>query len=40
MTTSKKFFAKRIILKMKNDDCFTFNYGMLSVDKLVEAIGI
>lgn len=33
------FWAKRLIVTMNNDQRFVFNYGMLSVAKLAEAIG-
>ena len=35
----KKLLAKRVIVTMKDGQCFTFNYGALSVDKLAAAIG-
>jgi hypothetical protein len=38
-TTAKKMLAKRVIVTMKSGHKFVFNYGMLSVDKLAEAIG-
>ncbi len=37
-TTKKKMLAKRVIVTMKNGESFTFNYGVLSVDNLAEAI--
>jgi len=38
VTTQKKLIAKRVIVTMKGGEKFTFNYGMLSIDKLAEAI--
>jgi len=38
-TTKKKMLAKRVIVTTTGGDTFVFNYGMLSVDKLAEAIG-
>ena len=38
-TTAKKMLAKRVIVTMNGGHKFVFNYGMLSVDKLAEAIG-
>jgi hypothetical protein len=38
-TTEKKMLAKRVIVTMNGGQKFVFNYGMLSVDKLAEAIG-
>jgi hypothetical protein len=35
----KKLLAKRVIVTMKDGQAFAFNYGMLSVTKLAEAIG-
>ena len=32
------FFAKRVIVYMKDGSAFTFNYGMLSTKKLVAAL--
>jgi hypothetical protein len=37
-TTAKKMLAKRVIITMKSGYKFVFNYGMLSVDALAEAI--
>ena len=37
--TAKKMLAKRVIITMKSGQKFVFNYGMLSVDKLADAIG-
>jgi len=36
--TKKGFFAKRVIVSLDNGDKHTFNYGMMSVDKLAAAI--
>ncbi len=38
-TIKKSLLAKRVIVTMKDGPSFVFNYGMLSVDKLAEAIG-
>jgi hypothetical protein len=35
----KSLLAKRVIVTMKNGQRFVFNYGVLSVAKLAEAIG-
>ena len=37
--TAKKLFSKRVVVTMNSGQEFVFNYGMLSVDKLAEAIG-
>lgn len=37
-TTQKKMLAKRVIVTMTDGNKFVFNYGMLSVDKLADAI--
>lgn len=37
-TAAKKLFAKRVVVTMNSGHKFVFNYGMLSVDKLVAAI--
>ena len=34
-----KLLSKRVLVTMKNDQRFVFNYGMLSVAKLAAAIG-
>jgi hypothetical protein len=39
VTKIKKLFAKRVVISMKNEHRFVFNYGMLSVDALAAAIG-
>lgn len=39
-TTRKKMLAKRVIVTMLSGQVFVFNYGMLSVDKLAEAINL
>lgn len=35
---AKSFFAKKVILTLDNDTKHTFNYGMLNVDPVAEAI--
>jgi hypothetical protein len=36
--TKKGFLAKRVIVVLDNGDKHTFNYGMLSIDKVLAAI--
>jgi len=36
--TQKNFLSKKIILTMKNGEKHIIDYGMLNIDKLVEAI--
>ncbi len=36
---TKSGMMKRVVVTMKNDEQFVFDYGMLSVKKLVAAIG-
>jgi hypothetical protein len=36
---TKSGMMKRVVITMKNDEQFVFDYGMLSVKKLVAAIG-
>jgi hypothetical protein len=38
-TVKNSLFAKRVIVTMKNDQRFVFNYGVLSVTKLAQSIG-
>jgi hypothetical protein len=33
------FFAKRVLIHMRDGSLFTFNYGMLSTKKLLAALG-
>ena len=39
MEVKSSFFKKQIILTLENDEKHIFDYGMLSVEKLAEAIG-
>lgn len=34
----KSFFAKKVLLTLADDSRHVFNYGMLNIDKLVQAI--
>lgn len=36
--TEKSFFAKKIILTLDNNERHIFNYGMLNIDKLHQAL--
>ncbi|MFC1615798.1 PH domain-containing protein [Patescibacteria group bacterium] len=36
----KKFFSKKVIITLNDDSKHIFNYGMLSVDKLVDAVRV
>ena len=36
--THKSFFHKKVIVSMDNGQNHTFNYGMLNIDKVAEAI--
>ncbi len=38
VSTSKSLFAKKILLTLNDGSVHTFNYGMLNIDKLVDAI--
>lgn len=35
---AKSFFSKKVILTLDNDTKHTFNYGMLNIDPVAEAI--
>ena len=36
--TAKSLFAKKVLVTLDNGDVHTFNYGMLNIDKVTEAI--
>ena len=38
VTTQKSFFAKKVLLTVDDGTTHTFSYGMLSIDKVAEAI--
>lgn len=38
VTVEKSFFAKKVHVKTNDGNIYTFNYGMLNIDPVVEAI--
>ena len=38
VVAEKSFFAKKAVITLDNGDIHTFNYGMLNIDKVIEAI--